>query len=277
MKLEIRHRTHYAYAAPVCESFNELHLQPQSNAQQTVDSFLLKILPSTRLRHYHDLYGNRVHHFELPEPHSTLTIESSVRVTTVPPIAALPLDARPAGLDRLPDALKVHFCYDFIQASRYVDTAPETWRLAIDAVGDETDIWQRVLRIMGFVHSHITYESNFTQVHTHTSEVLEQRRGVCQDFAHVTLSMCRSLRIPARYVSGYLATETASATHAWLDAFIPGAGWQGLDPTHNRITDETYVTLAVGRDYADVAPVCGTYKGTTKHAMTVEVRVEPRD
>jgi len=277
MKLEIRHRTHYAYAAPVCESFNELHLQPHSNAQQTVDSFLLKILPSTRLRHYHDLYGNRVHHFELPESHGTLTIESSMRVTTAPPAGALPLDARPAGTDRLPEALKVHFCYDFIQASRYVDTAPETWRLAVDAVNNETDIWQGALRIMGFVHSHVTYESHFTQVHTHTREVLEQRRGVCQDFAHVMLSMCRSLRIPARYVSGYLATETASATHAWLEVFIPGAGWQGLDPTHNRPTDETYVSIAVGRDYADVAPVRGTYKGTTKHVMTVEVRIEQRD
>ncbi len=149
MKLEIRHRTHYAYAAPVRESFNELHLQPLSNEQQALDSFLLKILPSTRLRHYHDFYANRVHHFELPEPHPTLTIESHARVTTGPAAGALPLDARPAAVDRLPDALKVHFCYDFIQASRYVDTAPETWRLAVDAVEHKADIRQRALRIMG--------------------------------------------------------------------------------------------------------------------------------
>ncbi len=91
------------------------------------------------------------------------------------------------------------------------------------------------------------------------------------------LSLCRSLRIPARYVSGYLATETASATHAWLEVFIPTAGWQALDPTHNRPANESYVTLAVGRDYADVAPIRGTYKGTTEHTMTVDVQIERRD
>jgi transglutaminase-like putative cysteine protease len=274
MKLDIRHRTHYAYAAPVRESFNELHLQPLTNPRQNVHSFLLKILPSTRLRHYQDFYANRVHYFELPDPHETLTIESSVHVTTGPAVDMLPLEARPAAVDRLNEALKVPFCYDFVQASRYVDTAPETWRLAIDAVKDENDIWQRALRIMNFVHGHLSYESNSTRAHTHSREVLDQRRGVCQDFAHVMLSLCRSLRIPARYVSGYLATETASATHAWLEVFIPGVGWLALDPTHNRPADETYVTIAVGRDYADVAPVHGTYIGTTKHAMTVEVHIE---
>ncbi len=277
MRLEIRHRTHYDYAAPVRENFNELHLQPPSNGRQQIESFFLKILPSARLRHYHDFYANCVHHFELNDPHSALTIESQLRVTTLPPTNALPLNARPAALDRLPEAWRAWQCHDFIQASRYVDTTPETWRLALDAVEDETDLWQRALRLMDFVHRHLVYESRSTQVHTHTREVLAQRRGVCQDFAHVILSLCRCLRIPARYVSGYLATETASATHAWLEVYIPDAGWQALDPTHNRPADETYVTLAVGRDYADVAPVRGTYKGTTERLMTVEVQVELRD
>ncbi|MCX6893942.1 MAG: transglutaminase family protein [Verrucomicrobia bacterium] len=273
MKLEILHRTHYAYAAPVRESYNELHLQPVSNEQQTVDSFLLKILPSTRLKHYHDFYSNCVHHFDLPEPHSTLAIESNLRVTTHK-IAGLPLDARPAAVDQLKEAWNVGRCYDFIQASRYVDTSPEVWRLAVDAIGDERDIWQQSLRLMAFVHSHITYQSNSTQVHTHTREVLAQRRGVCQDFSHLMLSLCRSLKIPALYVSGYLATEIASATHAWMEVFIPGHGWQPLDPTHNCKPDETYVKIAVGRDYADVAPIRGSYKGTTERTMDVTVRIE---
>jgi transglutaminase-like putative cysteine protease len=277
MRLEIRHRTHYAYAAPVRDSFNELHLQPVSNDRQQVEAFFLKILPSTRLRHYHDFYANCVHHFELADPHPALTIESHLRVTTRLALGALPLDARPATVDRLPETWRTSQCHDFIQASRYVDTAPETWRLAVDAVDDETDIWQRALRLMGFVHRHLVYESLATQAHTHSREVLAQRRGVCQDFAHVMLSLCRCLRIPARYVSGYLATEIASATHAWLEVYIPDAGWQALDPTHNRPIDETYVTIAVGRDYADVAPVRGTYKGTTEHLMSVEVQVEQRD
>jgi transglutaminase-like putative cysteine protease len=114
-------------------------------------------------------------------------------------------------------------------------------------------------------------------VHTHMREVLEQRRGVCQDLAHVMLGLCRTLRIPALYVSGYLATETANATHAWTEVYVPGVGWQALDPTHNRQPDEAYVKLAVGRDYADVAPVKGTYKGTTQRAMTVEVKITARE
>jgi len=275
MKFEIFHRTHYRYGAPVRESFNELRLQPVSNEQQTVDSFLLKVLPPTRLRHYHDFYSNCVHHFEIPEPHEALAIESRLEVTTRTS-AGLPPDARPAGTAQLKDALNVGRCYDFIQESRFVDTTPETWRLAVDAVQDEDDVWQRALRLMNFVNGHLAYQSQSTQVHTHMREVLGQRRGVCQDFAHVLLGLCRTLRIPALYVSGYLATETASATHAWIEVFIPGAGWQPLDPTHNRQPDENYVKIAVGRDYADVAPIRGNYKGTTERTMTVEVKVTQR-
>jgi transglutaminase-like putative cysteine protease len=105
-------------------------------------------------------------------------------------------------------------------------------------------------------------------------DVLREKRGVCQDFAHVTLGLCRSLKIPALYVSGYLATEIASATHAWVEILIPGVGWRGLDPTHNRQTDETYVKIAVGRDYADVPPLAGTYKGTTDRKMEVDVKIK---
>lgn len=276
MKFEILHRTHYAYAAPVRESFNEVRLQPFSDERQTVDSFLLKVLPSTRLRHYCDFYSNCVHHFEITEPHPTLLIESQLKVTTRA-VNGLPLDARPAPMTSLKDALRVDRCYDFIQASNFVDVSPETWRLAIDATQNETDVWQTALRLMQFVHSHLTYQSKSTHVHTHMREVLAQRLGVCQDFAHVMLGLARSLRIPALYVSGYLATEIASATHAWVEIYVPGLGWQGLDPTHNRKVDETYVKLAVGRDYADVTPVRGTYKGPTERTMSVDVRIERCD
>lgn len=272
MRWQILHRTHYQYAAPVRESYNELRLQPLSNEQQTVESFSLNVQPTVKLRHYHDFYSNCVHHFELIEPHSTLTIESQICVVTHD-CPRLPLEARPAGFERVQEALRVERCYDFIQTSRYVDDTPETWRLAVDATEGEVDLWQRTLKLMAFVHSNLAYEVQSTRVHTHAREVLLQRRGVCQDFAHVMLSMCRSLKIPALYVSGYLATEIASATHAWVEVFIPGHGWQGLDPTHNRLTDESYIKIAVGRDYADVPPVSGTYKGTTERNMEVEVRV----
>jgi transglutaminase-like putative cysteine protease len=275
MKFEIFHRTHYAYASPVRESFNEVRLQPVSNEHQKVESFLLKILPSARLRHYHDFYLNCVHHFEIAEPHSALSIESRLEVTTHAG-QQLALDARPADVGRLPEVLQHGRCYDFIQGSRYVDLTPDTWRLAVDATHGETDVWQIGLKLMQHVHGTLTYQPNSTHVHTHMRDVLAQGRGVCQDFAHVLIGLCRSLRIPALYVSGYLATQAASATHAWTEIFVPGIGWQGLDPTHNCQPDETYVKISVGRDYADVAPVSGTYKGTTDRTLSIEVKIEQR-
>jgi transglutaminase-like putative cysteine protease len=276
MKFEILHRTHYAYAGPVRESFNELRLQPFSDERQTVDSFLLKILPATRLQHYRDFYLNCVHHFEIVEPHTALLIESRVNVTTRA-AGGLALEARPAPMSSLKAALPLGRCYDFVQASTYVDLSPETWRVALDATQGESDVWQTALQLMRFVNGYLSYQSKSTNVHTHMQDVLEQRRGVCQDFAHVLLGFCRTLRIPALYVSGYLATEAASATHAWVEVFVPGHGWQALDPTHNRVPDEQYVKIGVGRDYADVAPVKGTYKGTTERTMNVEVMIEARD
>ena len=128
---------------------------------------------------------------------------------------------------------------------------------------------------MRFTHEYLKYDPNSTHVHTRMSEVIAQKRGVCQDFAHFLIGLCRSVKIPARYVSGYLATETASATHAWMEIYIPGHGWRALDPTHNRQIDATYVKIGHGRDYGDVAPISGNYHGTLQRRMEVEVKVKP--
>ncbi len=274
MRWDIQHITRFDYAAPARESFNEAHLQPFSNDQQLVESFVLKVLPSTRLRHYQDFYSNCIHHFEIPEPHTSLHVESQLTVKTLPP-RWLALDATPIPMTRIKEALQGAQAYDFLLPSRYVDVAPETWRRAVDATHGEQDIWQTAVRLMRYVYGHLLYESRSTSVHTHMREVLAQRRGVCQDFAHVLLGLCRTMKIPALYVSGYLATEKASATHAWVEVYVPGVGWQALDPTHNCTPDESYVKIAVGRDYADVPPVTGTYKGTTERTMDVVVRITP--
>jgi transglutaminase-like putative cysteine protease len=274
MKWEIIHRTSYTYASPVRDSFNEVRLQPFSNETQTVDYFLLKVLPAARLRHHHDFYSNVIHHFEISEPHSTLLVESNLRVTTMPrpPLAAT---ETPWPLARIGEAARETRMFDFLQESRFVELSPEVWRLALDITDGVKDTWQAALALMGFVHGQLRYESNSTNVHTHARDVLKERRGVCQDFAHVMISLCRTLKIPALYVSGYLATESASATHAWTEVLIPGLGWRALDPTHNRQTDETYVKIAVGRDYADVPPLTGNYKGTTDRQMQVQVSIRP--
>jgi transglutaminase-like putative cysteine protease len=134
---------------------------------------------------------------------------------------------------------------------------------------------------MRFIYETFDYEPESTDIHTPVSEVIQKRKGVCQDFAHVLLAMCRSLKIPARYVSGYLYNgpqdqlEGSQASHAWIEVYIPGHGWKPLDPTNNLQADEHYIKVAIGRDYGDIVPVQGTYRGATAKTMSVEVNVSP--
>jgi len=274
MKYDILHRTRYVYSLPVRDSFNDIRLEPPATREQTVASFLLRVLPATRVSRYPDFYSNWVHHFEVPEAHLYLLIESHSRVQTHPQ-PSLAEDARPCPLEKLGGVQSVEHCHDFLQSSRYVVIDVEPWRLAVDATAGQTDVWQAGLALMRFVHGFLKYEPHATHVHTHMREVIAQRRGVCQDFAHLLIGLCRSVKIPARYVSGYLATETARASHAWVEIFIPGLGWRALDPTHNCQAGETYVKIAIGRDYADVPPVAGNYRGTLQRRMEIEVKITP--
>jgi transglutaminase-like putative cysteine protease len=274
MRLSIFHRTHYAYAVPVQASFNEARLQPADNAQQRRHRFLLKILPSTRLSHYRDFYNNCVHMFDLSQPHTELTIEANSIVTTSN-LAGLPDDARLAPLDSLDACLQLERCYDYLRTSQFVNDSVEGWRLAIDVTAGETDAWQAALKIMRFVNS----EPASTHVHTTMQEALKLRKGVCQDFAHVMIGMCRALKIPARYVSGYLYNgpaehlKGAQASHAWVEIFLPAVGWCGLDPTNNQQVNGNYVKIGVGRDYSDVPPLKGSYRGTAERFLKVDVMV----
>ena len=278
MKLQVTHRTHYTYASPVRESFNEVRLRPVTNEHQVCDSFLLKVLPAAKLSHYTDFHANIIHFFEMPSPHSTLIVESSAKVTTKA-ITTHP-EMSPVPFSRLAESGRSERCFDFLQESTYVEKSPEAWRLALDVTAGRDDVWGAACAIMAHIHSHFTYTPNLTSVHTHMRDVLADSRGVCQDFAHVMLGLCRALHIPALYVSGYLYNGPrdqligSQASHAWCEIFVPGLGWCGLDPTNNQPTDERYIKLAIGRDYADVPPVRGHYKGTTDRKMDVEVHVE---
>lgn len=277
MKLQIFHRTVYQYGAPVRDSFNETRLQPISTDGQLCHSFLLKILPAARLSHYFDFYGNYVHYFELIEPHPTLTVEATSVVGTT--ANSLLLDTVTVPLSRLPACLRQERCYDFLPSSHYVEVSPEVWRLALDVCAGRDDVWQCAVGIMRHIHQNFAYVPNSTHVHTHMNEVLRDRRGVCQDFVHVMLGMCRAVKIPARYVSGYLYNGPADqltgaqASHAWCEVYVPDSGWRALDPTNNQPADERYVRVATGRDYADVPLIRGTFKGGKVTSLTVEVQV----
>ncbi len=274
MRWAIRHRTAYRYASAVRDSFNEARVRPPSDLQQRLEHFQLTVNPAARVIYDTDFYGNWVDRFDVAEPHTALELETRAVVTTFAP-GRLALDARPATLAAARQAGQCQPCFDFVQASRFTDTSPETWRLALDATAGQTDAWQAALAIMRFVHGRLAYEPQTTHVHTHAREALAAGRGVCQDFAHVMISLCRAAGIPARYISGYLATQRVAGTHAWMEVFIPSAGWAAVDPTHNSQPDETYVKIATGRDYDDVPPLRGTYRGTTERTMEVAVEIRP--
>ena len=270
---QIQHRTAYLYQAPARDSFNEVRLMPSSNARQTVELFDLTTNPAAPMREYHDFYGNCVHHFEVTHPHLSLVIESRSVVLAHPP-PPLSIETITAPLAALPDLAKSSDCFEYLGGSRFVEVDADIWRLAIDATDGITDTWQAVQALMRFVNGHLDYKPASTHVHTPLRDALAQRRGVCQDFAHLTLGLCRTLKIPARYVSGYLAVEKARATHAWVEVWIPTIGWLALDPTHDQQIDNTYIKIGAGRDYGDVSPVSGSYRGTREHKMEIEVQID---
>jgi transglutaminase-like putative cysteine protease len=266
------HRTRYTYAAPVRESFNEVRLRPVSNEHQRCDSFVLKVIPAVHLRHYEDFYANCVHHFEVPQPHSSLLVEAQSLVVTTEDNWLDPM-AQPFPLSRIHECVRLERCFEYLQSSQYVELDPVVWRVAIDASAGCTDTWQAAQALMRWVHGQFTYAPKATTAYTRMAEALQRRTGVCQDYAHVLIGLCRSLQIPALYVSGYLCTPGADASHAWVEVYIPDVGWRALDPTHNVQPDQNYVKIAVGRDYADVTPTRGHYKGTQQRSIEVEVQI----
>ncbi len=271
-RMQVLHRTRYEYEAPVRESFNEVRLRPVSNEHQSCDSFVLRVLPAVRLRHYEDFYANCVHHFEITQPHSSLQIEAFSSVSTNSSNWLDPL-ATPFPIARIRECAQIERCFDYLQSSDYVALDPDLWRLALDIANSGQDAWQVAQSLMTWVHQSFTYDPTATTAYTLMSEALRRRTGVCQDYAHVLIALCRSLQIPALYVSGYFHTPGADASHAWVEVFLPGIGWRALDPTHGTQPDTRYIKIAVGRDYSDVPPTSGHYKGTQKRAMQVDVHI----
>ena len=156
MKYDILHRTRYTYASPVRDSFNDVRLEPPSIPEQTVESFLLRVLPAVRMKHYTDFYGNWIHHFEIPEAHGYLLIESQSRVITHWP-KPLPEDAQLCPLAKIAEAAHIERCFDFLQTSRYIEMEADAWRLALDATTDLTDVWAATLAIMRFTNNFLKY------------------------------------------------------------------------------------------------------------------------
>ncbi|HBR94885.1 MAG TPA: transglutaminase family protein [Opitutae bacterium] len=279
MKFSVQHVTRYTYANPVWESFNDAHLCPVSDELQCCESFTLKILPQEpRVLRRLDFYTNQVHHFEVMEPHDWLEVEASSLVETMPDTRDFTVPCPLAGLTGLDRDERY---YDFLAGSQRVLLGPMFEHEATEIVTGVEDVRLRVEALMAYIFREFRYAPGSTQVETDVIQVFKHKRGVCQDFAHVMIALCRSIKIPARYVSGYFYVEKSvsgsaddnSASHAWVECFLPGIGWVGYDPTHNRRADVRYIKLAIGRDYVDVRPLAGTYRGEAVAEMEVAVQV----
>ena len=277
MHLHLLHRTTFAYTGPARDSFNEARLRPVDDALQTCRSFTLRTTPVVPLRDYLDFYGNAVHYFDISTPHRKLVIEAESEIDTVPNADRPPVpDVPVAELENFPGRELVA---EFLGPSHYVPESVELWREARDALADgPTTVFGDAVRLARHVFKIFTYKPHSTGVSTRAPDALKLRAGVCQDFAHVTLGLCRNAGIPARYVSGYFFNrnrkpDEGEASHAWIEVCVPGFGWAGYDPTHERPPDERYVKIAAGRDYADIRPVSGTYKGAPTRSLKVEVAV----
>jgi len=282
----IRHFTRYRYSRPVWQSAMELRMQPRSEHTQRCFTFQLSISPLTRVFSYQDYLGNFVHHFDVPGQHRQLTIIADALVDVENP-DPLPESLGPDAWDELDAIIDRDDYWDMLMPSRFARTSVELEELAREFGVDRRDGRQPLELLTTLnrkLYHHFSYVKSSTAVDTAIEEAIRARTGVCQDFAHIMISMVRNLRIPCRYVSGYLHRDPGhadrsddGATHAWVEALLPQIGWVGFDPTNNLIVGGRHIRTAVGRDYADVPPTVGTMKGNAETELQVRVRVIPSD
>lgn len=288
MKLQVCHLTHYTYQEAVAKSVNEIRLTPRTDDRQRCHSHSITIEPEVSLYPYKDYFGNTAHYFSVPFPHSRLSIKSCSIVETD--------EEETPETNRIPYAVEREILLEEKFQNEYAEYLIETDYTRITAElkhfknisihEDEAgSIYQLLEAISHAIHANFTYDPKATQVSTTVVETLRLKRGVCQDYAHLMIALCRMLHIPARYVSGYqfLGDLNADdsifqhASHAWVEAYVPLIGWLGFDPTSNGKINWRYVTLGKGRDYSDIVPVKGIYQGTDHQQLEVAVDIKRID
>ena len=287
MTYNIVHRTLYEYAAPVSISHHVARLEPRVTATQEREAFSLKIFPEPTLRKERtDYFGNELCLFSVQEIHNRLDIITQSRVTVrAKKLPAPEISLAWENVTRLfrdPVSPEVVVQYQFIFDSPQVRASLELVDYAKESFGHDTPLLAGAADLTRRIFTDFKFDSKATTIATPLEEVFEKRRGVCQDFAHLSIACLRSLGLPARYVSGYLRTRApegkerlvgVDASHAWFSIFCPGTGWVDFDPTNNCQPAEEHITVAYGRDYSDVSPVAGILTGGGKHVVKVAVDV----
>ncbi len=281
MRVAILHRTRLDFADEVMESVMDTHLGPRDDADQHVERFDLRLAPTGHVRRYRDGFANTAHLLTQTRPHSFLQViaESEVLTQLADPFQLPPAPPPPLNPMELADGL---------DASPLVPRLPAVAEMAAPfRTPEPVDVFAVVRSMSEMIHRDFTYRQGVTDVNSSIEHIVEERQGVCQDFTHLLIGLCRALDIPARYTSGYIVvngngdtsgpTRGSDASHAWVEAFTPTHGWRGFDPTNNLVANDRYVKIAIGRDYRDVPPTRGTYQGGGTERLTVAVTVRAID
>jgi transglutaminase-like putative cysteine protease len=273
VRLRVTHTSRLNYSEPVSEEVMECRLGPLTDEDQRWERFELRVRPSGRIHSFVDAFGNPGYLVTLAPSHEQieLTTESQVTTLLADPFAIPTVLPRPlAPLER----------HDYLAFSRLIPREPRLIEMAEPyrpAAPDQAFATAQALSEL--VHQQLAYIPDTTTTSTTVAEVLDGRAGVCQDFAHVLIGLCRSVGLPARYVSGYVRSHDegeerpGAASHAWAEVYTPTHGWRGFDPANNLLASEHHVKMAIGRDYGDVPPTRGTFRGVASTTLAVDVSV----
>ncbi len=277
----IRHLTRFRYSCPISESIMETRMNPRSDSNQHCLNFSLSVSPRCRVFSYRDHQGNNVQHFDIPGEHNQLVIVAE-SIVEQQPLPDVPRFLAPDAWNALDELI--------VSGDYWEMLLPSTFAVETDAVrmlARNMDVVRRddplmlVQELNQRLFEYFEYVPSHTRVDSPIDEAIVSGKGVCQDFAHTMIALLRHVRVPARYVSGYLFRgredkdrSTPDASHAWVEVLLPHLGWVGFDPTNNLIAHHRHIRTAVGRDYADVPPTHGVFRGSAESELYVAVQVD---
>jgi len=288
MLFQIHHRTSYRYAGEASESFMEARLTPVTDERQRLLSRRFDTSPEAQVGRYVDYFGNAVESFAIAHRHGELVLDSRSEVETrpwSPPEGALDFSISEARQIYRADKLAL---FEYLMPSPAVPMSAPVHKLANQFFRPGGVLGESVLRLNHWIKTEFAYKPGSTRIDTPVTQVIAQKAGVCQDFAQVMIAILRSAELPARYVTGYIETETqrlaaeknrparaalvgSAESHAWVEVRLPGGVWWPLDPTNDCVAGERHVKVSVGRDYLDATPTRGVFKGTHTEKLSVSV------
>ena len=290
MLFQIHHRTSYRYAGEASESFMEARLTPVTDERQRLVSRGFTTTPDSKVGRYVDYFGNAVESFAIAHRHGELVLDSRSEVETfawAPPPSTLAFSISEARQIYRGDKLAL---FEFLMPSPAIPMSAPVHKLAKQFFSPGQVLGESVLRLNRWIKNELAYKPGSTRIDTPVTEVLAQKAGVCQDFAQVMIAILRSAELPARYVTGYIETETqrlaaensrpsraalvgSAESHAWVEVCLPGGLWWPLDPTNDCVAGERHVKVSIGRDYLDATPTRGVFKGTHTQKLSVSVQM----